>query len=189
MSLECFNPFIPLNDKDVLDRVAQSLKDWPEIRVEVAGHTDSTGSDGYNLDLSERRAKAVYDYLVGKGVDYRRVIFPGASFSNVVKHLKRNGTPRRAGDFMWRQAYWCARMGLDIFVANFDEFDEGTAIAKCAPDSRFVPRNQWFLTLDADGTHVSSDYYLRLTGDIAEMIRGERPIVFDPRTPYHETAP
>ncbi len=129
--------------------------------------------------------QADLDYLDGTGVDYRRVIFPGASFANVMKHLKRNGTPRRAGDFMWRQGYHAARKGLDIFVANFDEFDEGTAIAKCAPDSRFVPRNQWFLTLDADGTHLSSDFYLRLTGEIARMIRGERPPEFDVPTPFH----
>ncbi len=125
------------------------------------------------------------DWLADKGVDYRRVIFPGASFANVKNGYMRNGTPRRAGDFMWRQAYHAARLGLDVFVANFDEFDEGTAIAKSAPDSRYVPRNQWFLTLDADGTHVSSDYYLRLTGDIARMIAGLQPIEFDVQTPFH----
>lgn len=126
------------------------------------------------------------DYLAGMNVDYRRVIFPGASFANVKNGYLRNGTPRRAGDFMWRQAYWAARLGLDVFVANFDEFDEGTAIAKCAPDSRLIPRNQWFLTLDADGTHVSSDFYLRLTGEIAQMIAGARPPEFNFSTPYHQ---
>lgn len=129
------------------------------------------------------------DYLAGKGIDYRRVIFPGASFANVKNGYRRNGTPRRAGDFMWRQGYHAARLGLDVFVANFDEFDEGTAIAKGAPDSRFIPRNQWFLTLDADGTHVSSDFYLRLTGEIARMIRRGRPLEFDVPTPFHPAIP
>jgi OOP family OmpA-OmpF porin len=52
-----------------LDRVAQSLLDWPEVRIEVAGHTDSIGSKGFNEDLSQRRAKAVRDHLVSRGVE------------------------------------------------------------------------------------------------------------------------
>jgi OOP family OmpA-OmpF porin len=51
-----------------LDRVARSLLDWPEVRVEVAGHTDSIGTEEYNEDLSYRRARAVKDYLVSEGV-------------------------------------------------------------------------------------------------------------------------
>ncbi len=51
-----------------LDRVAASLMAWPEIRVEVGGHTDSRGRDAYNLDLSTRRAAAVRDYLIQRGV-------------------------------------------------------------------------------------------------------------------------
>ncbi|NNE43565.1 MAG: OmpA family protein, partial [Gemmatimonadetes bacterium] len=54
--------------KLVLDRVAGSLKAWPEIRVEVGGHTDSQGSDAYNRKLSARRAASVRDYLVSRGV-------------------------------------------------------------------------------------------------------------------------
>ena len=57
----------------VLDRVVLGLQDWPEIRVEVAGHTDSKGSNEYNLDLSDRRAKAVRDYLVSRGIDRSRL--------------------------------------------------------------------------------------------------------------------
>jgi outer membrane protein OmpA-like peptidoglycan-associated protein len=52
----------------ILDRVAASLLAHPEVKVEVAGHTDSDGSDAYNLKLSDRRAKAVRDYLIKKGV-------------------------------------------------------------------------------------------------------------------------
>jgi outer membrane protein OmpA-like peptidoglycan-associated protein len=42
--------------------------DWPEVQVEVAGHTDSIGTDEYNRDLSERRARAVVEYLRAQGV-------------------------------------------------------------------------------------------------------------------------
>jgi outer membrane protein OmpA-like peptidoglycan-associated protein len=55
------------------DRNVARLKGEPNIRVEVAGHTDSIGSDAYNQKLSERRAQAVVDYLVSKGVDPKRL--------------------------------------------------------------------------------------------------------------------
>jgi len=54
--------------KAVLDRVAGSLKDWPEIHLEVSGHTDSTGSAAYNQKLSQQRADSVREYLVGAGI-------------------------------------------------------------------------------------------------------------------------
>ena len=60
-----------------LDSVAASLLAWPEVRVEVEGHTDSTGSDAYNQKLSQKRAESVRDYLVAKGVDASRLSAKG----------------------------------------------------------------------------------------------------------------
>ncbi len=57
----------------VLDRVVISLQEWPDIRVEVGGHTDSKGSNEYNRSLSDRRAKAVRDYLVSRGIGRSRL--------------------------------------------------------------------------------------------------------------------
>jgi OOP family OmpA-OmpF porin len=48
--------------------VAAGLKDHPDVRVEVAGHTDSSGSDKHNQALSQWRAESVRDYLVRMGV-------------------------------------------------------------------------------------------------------------------------
>ncbi|MFO7914554.1 MAG: PKD domain-containing protein, partial [Candidatus Krumholzibacteriales bacterium] len=56
------------DSRKILDRVAASLLAHPEVKVEVGGHTDSVGSEEYNRNLSEQRAKAVRDYLVNKGV-------------------------------------------------------------------------------------------------------------------------
>jgi outer membrane protein OmpA-like peptidoglycan-associated protein len=58
---------------EVLDRVARSLREWPEVRVEVGGYTDDVGTDEYNMELSERRAQAVRDYLMAKGVGGSRL--------------------------------------------------------------------------------------------------------------------
>jgi OOP family OmpA-OmpF porin len=54
--------------RDVLLEVGRSLVANPEVRVEVAGYTDSRGSDAYNRRLSERRAQAVERFLEGNGV-------------------------------------------------------------------------------------------------------------------------
>jgi OOP family OmpA-OmpF porin len=50
----------------VLDEVGNILARWPELKIEIAGHTDSRGSAARNLDLSRRRAQAVRAYLVNK---------------------------------------------------------------------------------------------------------------------------
>ncbi|MCV5900774.1 OmpA family protein, partial [Escherichia coli] len=49
----------------------------PDIKVEIGGHTDSKGSDAYNLSLSDKRSKSVKDYLVSKGVAAGRMTTRG----------------------------------------------------------------------------------------------------------------
>jgi len=60
----------------ILAEAAEILTRYPELRVEVAGHTDQCGKDGYNQKLSERRARAVYDYLTSRGVSASRLSGP-----------------------------------------------------------------------------------------------------------------
>jgi OmpA-OmpF porin, OOP family len=60
----------------LLNEAIEILKRYPDLRVEVAGHTDSIGSDAYNQGLSERRARTVYDYLTSNGVDAGRLAGP-----------------------------------------------------------------------------------------------------------------
>lgn len=59
--------------RPTLDQVAQVLRDYNQTYVDVYGHTDSTGSESYNMSLSERRANAVRDYLVSRGVESVRL--------------------------------------------------------------------------------------------------------------------
>ncbi len=49
----------------------------PNLRIEISGHTDSTGSFSYNKDLSERRALSVYNYLIERGIDSQRLTYTG----------------------------------------------------------------------------------------------------------------
>ncbi|HET7756398.1 MAG TPA: OmpA family protein [Steroidobacteraceae bacterium] len=61
----------------VLDKVAGTLVQYDQTMVEVAGHTDSTGSAQYNQALSERRAHSVAAYLVSRGVNVKRLMVVG----------------------------------------------------------------------------------------------------------------
>jgi outer membrane protein OmpA-like peptidoglycan-associated protein len=63
--------------RPILDEAVTTLKRYPQLRVEVAGHTDDRGSDAYNLDLSQRRAQAVLDYFVQMGIDAARLVPKG----------------------------------------------------------------------------------------------------------------
>jgi OmpA-OmpF porin, OOP family len=61
----------------VLDAAVEVLKENPDVKVRVGGHTDSVGADAYNQGLSERRAKSVRDYLVKHGIDASRLTAVG----------------------------------------------------------------------------------------------------------------
>ncbi|WP_108868922.1 OmpA family protein [Aquimarina aquimarini] len=56
-----------------LDKVVAYMKKYPSIRIEIGSHTDSKGSDGYNLKLSQKRATATANYIISKAVDPSRV--------------------------------------------------------------------------------------------------------------------
>jgi outer membrane protein OmpA-like peptidoglycan-associated protein len=67
-----------------LKRVIEFMTNNPDIEIEIAGHTDSLGPEYYNQGLSDRRAKAVFDYLVANGVASDRVVSRGFGESKPV---------------------------------------------------------------------------------------------------------
>jgi len=56
-----------------LDKLVQIMNKYPDIAIEVAAHTDSRGSEAYNEQLSDRRAKTTVQYVISKGIDESRI--------------------------------------------------------------------------------------------------------------------
>jgi outer membrane protein OmpA-like peptidoglycan-associated protein len=75
-----------LRQEDVgsLDNDVATLKSWGDVDIEVAGHTDSMGSDAYNMKLSQQRADAVRNFLISRGVAADRLTAKGYGESQPV---------------------------------------------------------------------------------------------------------
>jgi len=75
-----------LRQEDVsdLDKNVEALKAWGDVNIEVAGHTDSKGSDAYNMKLSKQRAEAVRNFLISRGVAADRLTAKGYGESQPV---------------------------------------------------------------------------------------------------------
>jgi OOP family OmpA-OmpF porin len=61
----------------VLDQAVKVLTDYPDIKLEIGGHTDNVGKAEYNMELSQKRAESVKNYLVGKGINADRLTAVG----------------------------------------------------------------------------------------------------------------
>ncbi|MBK8090685.1 MAG: xylosidase/arabinosidase [Verrucomicrobiaceae bacterium] len=110
-----------------------------------------------------------------RGKDYLPVIFPGFSWANLMKmrgkEAKLDQVPRHGGRFLWHQAQQRMQLGSRmLYVAMFDELDEGTAIFKTA--STVPVGTVGFVTEPT----LPSDHYLWLTGQIGRILRGEMPL-------------
>ena len=112
-------------------------------------------------------------YCNTNGLAYQPVIFPGFSWYNWNSGAK-NQIPRNKGEFLWRQATNLRDLGIkSAEIAMLDEFDEGTAILPMADGYSMIPTNQYFVTSSADGTYLSSDFYLRLATKVSKVIKQE----------------
>jgi hypothetical protein len=146
----------------------------------VGRFSTNTGADNFkttylNPDLA---------YCKSKNILYQPVIFPGFAWSNW-NGGTQNSIPRNKGEFMWRQLYNIKQDSINnMYVAMFDEYDEGTAITKAADSYYEIPTDQYFLTTSADGTYISSDFYLRLVGKATQVIKGSDTLTLNVPIPY-----
>ncbi len=111
-------------------------------------------------------------------VDYVPCVYPGFSWHNLSRFefpddVKPSGSiPRQGGKFYWQQISTAVGAGANkLYVAMFDEVNEGTAIFKCT-DNPPVSTNCTFIGMDGK----PSDHYLWLTGEAGKLLRNEIPL-------------
>jgi outer membrane protein OmpA-like peptidoglycan-associated protein len=71
-----------------LDRLVKILKDNPSMSIELGSHSDSRGSDSYNLSMSKKRAKSAVNYLISQGIDSSRLVSKGYGETKIKNHCK-----------------------------------------------------------------------------------------------------
>ena len=89
--------------KEALDGLVTMMRDNPGLTIEMASHTDRVGTEEYNIDLSNRRAKAVVDYLIEAGVAPERLQYHGYGKSHpktVTKRVARLYPQFQEGDIL-----------------------------------------------------------------------------------------
>ncbi|SEL71954.1 hypothetical protein SAMN04488505_102936 [Chitinophaga rupis] len=126
------------------------------------------------------------DFCNANNMDYQPCAYPGTAFYNTNGSASpKNQFPRNHGNFLWAQFATFRNAGVQsVYIAMFDELNEATSIFKVAEDASMIPAGKYFLTLDADGVHVSSDFYLRLVNDGGKMLKGLIPYTTTVPTPF-----
>ena len=138
----------------------------------VGRYTSDMEVDLYKLMMIQDMAAAS-----ACGVEYMPTVFPGTAFHNDNHANLFNATPRRGGNFYWRQVYNTVSIGVPmIYNAMFDEVDEDTAMYKIAATKNDEPVGVDLVSMDTDGYKLPSDWYLRLAGVASQMLRGEIPL-------------
>jgi hypothetical protein len=143
----------------------------------VGRYTNNRGTDSF------KNSKIVPDLAAcnTNTIDYMPVIWPGFSWRNL-KNATLNVTPRNGGQFYWRQAYNAKQAGVKfIYVAMFDEVDEGTAMFKITDTKAKLPveAQDRLVSLDIDGVNLPSDWYLKLADQTQKMLDGTIPLTSD----------
>jgi hypothetical protein len=144
------------------------VQPWTVGRYRNEAQADQWRRDVLEPDLAELRKN---------GQEYMPVIFPGFSWHNLNRDAPENAIPRNGGAFLWRQALNARAAGARMLkIAMFDEVNEGTAMFKAATRRADAPKQGYWLTLDADGFELPSDWYLRLAGEITRAFHERRAL-------------
>ena len=132
----------------------------------------------YEMDRLRDHIKADIAGCGERKVDYVPIVYPGFSWHNMARDSLKavrplGAIPRHKGRFYWDQIYTSIQAGAKmLYVAMFDEIDEGTAIMKC---SNTPPNSSYTQFVDYEG--MDTDHYLWLTGVGAKMLRKDMPLV------------
>lgn len=166
-----------VEDKKLHDviRLADIVSPWTVGRYNSPASAAEHGDTWVKPDIAWTRKN---------GLDYLPVMFPGFSWQNLKKargvEAKLDQIPRLKGQFLWSQAVAFKQAGAEmLYVAMFDEIDEGTAIFKCSNDppvgqsaaGQSAVGQSGFVTYEG----LPSDHYLWLAGQAGRLLRNMIP--------------
>ncbi|MFC2129402.1 glycoside hydrolase family 71/99-like protein [Bacteroidota bacterium] len=134
------------------------------------------------MDHLRDHIKADITWCKQHGVDYVPIAYPGFSWRNLslnkpelARYTAYGAIPRLGGQFFWDQMVTMVNAGAEmIYIAMFDEIDEGTAIFKVSDNP---PNSDKAHFIDNDG--APADQYLFLTGEAGKMLRKERDVSYE----------
>lgn len=144
-------------------RLLELVKQADIVHPWLVGRFDNHTYEPYRKSIEED-----IKWCKANGKDYMPVLFPGFSWHNMKKDAPQNMIPRLGGRFFWQQVKGAVDAGAEsLYLAMFDEIDEGTAFFKCTNTPPVGESS--FITYEGE----APDHYLWLAGEAAKYLRGE----------------
>ena len=144
-------------------RLLELVKQADIVHPWLVGRFDNNTYEPYRKSIEED-----IKWCKANGKDYMPVLFPGFSWHNMKKDAPQNMIPRFGGRFFWKQVKGAVDAGAEsLYLAMFDEIDEGTAFFKCTNTPPVGESS--FITYEGE----APDHYLWLAGEAAKYLRGE----------------
>lgn len=144
-------------------RLLELVKQADIVHPWLVGRFDNHTYEPYRKSIEED-----IKWCKANGKDYMPVLFPGFSWHNMKKDAPQNMIPRLGGRFFWQQVKGAVDAGAEsLYLAMFDEIDEGTAFFKCTNTPPVGESS--FITYEGE----APDHYLWLAGETAKYLRGE----------------
>jgi len=144
-------------------RLLELVKQADIVHPWLVGRFDNNTYEPYRKSIEED-----IKWCKANGKDYMPVLFPGFSWHNMKKDAPQNMIPRLGGRFFWKQVKGAVDAGAEsLYLAMFDEIDEGTAFFKCTNTPPVGESS--FITYEGE----APDHYLWLAGEAAKYLRGE----------------
>lgn len=144
-------------------RLLELVKQADIVHPWLVGRFDNNTYEPYRKSIEED-----IKWCKANGKDYMPVLFPGFSWHNMKKDAPQNMIPRLGGRFFWQHVKGAVDAGAEsLYLAMFDEIDEGTAFFKCTNTPPVGESS--FITYEGE----APDHYLWLAGEAAKYLRGE----------------
>jgi glycoprotein endo-alpha-1,2-mannosidase len=151
--------------------LADIISPWSVGRYNYANELNGFATSVWQSDVIWCQENSTPSHLI----EYLPVIWPGYSHHNAEPAKPYNEMPRRGGQFFWDQLRAAILTGHAnmLYIAMFDEVDEGTAIFKISNNPPTPGGVSMFITPDYDGYPLPTDEYLWLAGQASRALRGE----------------